>query len=349
LTSPDSLQTSAPRPRSTAKLALQVLGFLIGIALLAWCVHTAFKDPEGFKRLGQASLRQIAELVGLTIVVVLCSGAVFRETLVPIRKLPMLEVQATNFIACLLVLVPFKLSVLFRVLVHNRRDKVPLLTIGAWFAAVGAVILCVLGPTLLAGIWRRGHADTLWFVSTGGGMFVLLTTLLLIARFFATERGWSWLKGHYGRIPLPARLRAGSTAATALLEKGHEGVRMLASPRVVYGCAILRLMDFAAQAGRIAVAAAIVGQDISWEHALLAGTIFFLITAAAPSGALGAREGGTAWLISAVLPGLDRDRFMLVVLAVSATEAAVLLVGSVISIAYLRPDRLLRRGHKPQT
>jgi hypothetical protein len=329
------------------KLAVQVLGFAIGIALLAWCVHGALKNPEGFRRLGEASPGQVAALVGLTLVVILASGAVFRETLVPIRRLPMLEVQATNFIACLLVLVPFKLSVLFRILVHNRRDKVPLLTIGAWFAAVGVVILCVLVPTIAASVWR-GRADTLWFIGAGGGMLLSLTAVLLIARFFATVRGWAWLKGHYGRIPLPARLRAGSTAADALLEKAHEGVRMLASPRVVYGCALMRLVDFAAQAGRIAVAAAIVGQSISWEHALLAGTIFFFITAAAPSGAIGTREGGTAWLIATVLPSLDQGLFKVVVIAVSATEAIVLLAGSVLSIAYLRPDRLLRLGHKPR-
>jgi hypothetical protein len=73
---------------------------------------------------------------------------------------------------------------------------------------------------------------------------------------------------------------------------------------------------------------------------------FFLITAAAPSGALGAREGGTAWIIGAVLPNLDRELFTVVVLVVSGTESAVLLVGSMIGLLYLRPDRLLRAGHK---
>lgn len=330
------------------KLVLQVLGFCIGIGLLVWCVHGALQNPEGFRKLGQATPGHVALLVGFTLVIIVTSGTIFRETLRPIRKLPMLEVQATNFIACLLVLAPFKLSVFFRILVHNRRDKVPLLTIGAWFAAVAVVILCVLVPTLGAGVWR-GRADVLWFATAGGGSFVLLTTLLLIARFFATDRGWEWLKRLYARIPMPARLRAGSVAANALLEKAHEGVRMLASLRVVYGCALLRMVDFAAQAGRIAVAAAIVGQPISWESALLAGTIFFLITAAAPSGAIGTREGGTAWLITAVLPGIDEGLFKVVVIAVSATEAVVLLVGTVASIAYLRPDRLLRLGHKAES
>jgi hypothetical protein len=86
-----------------------------------------------------------------------------------------------------------------------------------------------------------------------------------------------------------------------------------------------------------------VGQAISWDQALLAGSIFFLITAAAPSGALGAREGGTAWLIHAILPTLEMKDFLVVVLVVSGTEAVVLIAGSLIGLAYLRPDRLMRR------
>ncbi|HMN41912.1 MAG TPA: lysylphosphatidylglycerol synthase domain-containing protein [Phycisphaerales bacterium] len=347
----DPLPTPSPphRTRAVAKAVLQILGFVIGIAILGWCVSTALKpgNREALTRLHEASFGQIAALIGLTIVIIVASGAVFRETLVPIKRLSILPAQATNTIACLLVLAPFKLSVLFRVLVHNRRDGVPLLTIGAWFGAVGVVILCVLLP-MMGGAAMRGRADTAWFIIAGGGMLACLLLVLLVARALATPRGWDWAQRLYARFPLPARLRPGSIAATVLFEKAHEGVRMLASPRVVFGCAALRLIDFAAQAGRIAIAAAIIGVPLEWDRALLAGLVFFLITAAAPSGALGAREGGTAWLIGVVLAGVDRDRFLLVVLTVSATEAAVLLIGSAISLAYLRPDRLLRLGHKPK-
>lgn len=334
-------------PASALRAAAQILGFLIGLALLVWCIGTALKkeNRESLAKLADASPAQIALLIALSLVVMLASGAVFRQTLRPIRKLPMLEVQAVNAIACLLALLPFKLSVVFRVLVHNRRDGVPVLTIGAWFGAVVAVILCVLIPIIGAGVWRGrgGGADVLWFVTAAGGTILCLTTLWLKARFLATERGWSIAQNIYARLPFPARLRAGTPAGAALLDRAHEGVRMLASPGVVYGCAGLRLIDIGAQAARIAVAAAIVGQPIHWEHALLAGSVFFLITAAAPSGALGAREGGTAWIISALLPGVDFNKFAIVVLAVSATEAIVLVLSSLAALAYLRPDRLMKR------
>ncbi len=348
----DSTPTISPGPSPQAegrsigrmlKLIAQILGFAVGIALLWWCVHEAMKNRDALKRLADATPGQIASLIGATLLVVFASGAAFRETLYPVRKLPMLEVQATNVIACLLALLPFKLSVFFRVLVHNRRDGVPVLTIGAWFSAVGVVILCVLAPMLGAGIWR-GQADTLWFIAAGGGMLALLLAVLFTARSLATPNGWAWAQRFYAKLPLPRVLRPGSVAATHLFDKGHEGVRMLASPRVIFGCAGFRLLDFAAQAARIAIAAAIVGQEIQWDQALLAGSIFFLITAAAPSGALGAREGGTAWLIGAILPHLDKEKFLVVVLTVSGTEAVVLIVGSLVGMAYLRPDRFIRRG-----
>jgi hypothetical protein len=336
------------RWRPIAKAVLQVLGFIIGVALLAWCVHSALKNPDGFRKLREATAGQIAALAGLSAIVVLASGEVFRQTVRPIKTIPFLPAQATNVIACLLVLVPFKLSVFFRIFVHNRRDHIPLLTIGAWFASVAVVILCVLGP-ILGATAIRGRADTLWFVIAVGGMLACLIGLWLVARTFATERGWAWAKGVYARLPLPVRLRPGSVAGTLILEKGHEGVRMLASPRVVFGCAFLRLIDFAAQAARISIAASIVGLPLEWDRALLAGAVFFLITAAAPSGALGAREGGTTGIIGVVLAGINRDDFAVAVLTVSAIEIMVLLVGSMIGLAYLRPDRLLRLGHKPTT
>ena len=172
----------------TLKLTFQVFGFAIGIALLWWCVHEAMKNRDALKRLADATPGQIASLIGATLIVIFASGAAFRETLYPVRRLPMLEVQATNVVACLLALLPFKLSIFFRVLIHNRRDHVPLFTIAAWFGAVSVVILCVLVPMLGAGIWR-GRADALWFFGAGGGMLATLLTVLLVARWVAKPRG----------------------------------------------------------------------------------------------------------------------------------------------------------------
>ena len=344
-----SAEPASPSPAGKSamgrvlKIGAQILGFAIGLGLLTWCVRIALqpRNREALAHLQDASAGQIAMLIGLSLVVVYASGAAFRETLRPIKRLPMMEAQATNVIACLLALLPFKLSVFFRVFIHNRRDRVPLLTIGAWFSAVGVVILCVLVPMLGASFWRRG-VDVPWVASTFGGMAALLTTVLFVARALREERGWAWVQSHSARLPLPDRVRAGSNFSTAMFEKAHEGVRMLASPRVVFGCALLRLIDLGSQAGRIALAAAILHVPLHWDHALLAGCTFFLIGAAAPTGQLGTREAGTAKLIAIVLPNIDLDQFIPVVLTVTGVEAAVLLVGSVIGAAYLRPWKLAK-------
>ncbi len=343
---------SAPRHplARSLKIIAQVLGFAVGIALLGWCIRIALQphNRHALARLTDASAADVALLAGLSIVVLFASGAAFRETLVPIKRLSMLEVQATNIIACLLALLPFKLSVVFRVLIHNRRDGVPILTIGAWFSAVGVVILCVLLPMLGASVWRA-RADTLWFVAVIGGMLLMLVAVLLTARACSTPRGVAFLQSIYAKLPLPRSLRPGSPFTIAVFDKAHEGVRMLASPRVVFGCALLRVMDFAAQAGRIAVAAHILGVPLHWDHALLAGSAFFLIGAAAPSGALGVREAGTAKLIAYVLPGVDLDQFTLVVLTVTAMETVVMIAGSIPAAIYLRPYRLTRLGRNAKS
>ena len=325
------------------RLTVQILGCAIGIGLLGWCVSIALRPSNraALKQLQTASAMDIALLIGLSIIVLLASGGAFRETLRPIKRLPMLDVQATNVIACLLALLPFKLSVFFRVLVHNRRDGVPVLTIGAWFGAVGVVILCVLLPMIGASVWR-GKADDLWFITSGGGMLAMLLTVLLVARTFRSEEGWAWAQRSYAKLPLPRSIGADSKFATTFFEKSHEGVRMLAAPRVVFGCALLRVIDIGAQAGRIAVAAAIVDSPLHWEQALLAGSSFFLIGAAAPTGALGVREAGTASLLTKFLPGIAMETFATIVLTVTAVEAIVMIVGSIAAGAYLRPDRLMR-------
>lgn len=332
-----------PRTGAAIRMGLQILGFVAGLGLMVWCVSLALSpdNQRQFARLREASLGQIGSLVGLSILVVMISGTVFRQTLAPVRRLPMIDVQATNAIASLLALLPFKLSVVFRVVVHNRRDGVPLLTIGAWFAAVAAVMAATLTPILAFSLWRQ-RADAVWIGGSLAGVALSIGLLLTVARRLSRERAWQWFSGVWSRLPLPRPLRS-----PGLQERAHEGVRMLAHPGAVLTCAGLRMTDMLVQAARFMVAAAILGQPLQWDQAVIAGGTFFLIGAVAPSGQIGAREMGTAGALHAVLPQVDVDRFAIVVLLISAVETAVLLAGSMVGLAYLRPDRLLRLGHKP--
>lgn len=117
---------------------------------------------------------------------------------------------------------------------------------------------------------------------------------------------------------------------------------MLASPRAVALAAALRLLDVAVQAARFAVAAWIVGQPLPWDQAVLAGSAYFVVGSLSPSGQLGVREGATAWLAAAVLPGIDFDGFAVVVLMVTAAEIGALLLGGAGALAFLA------RGRRPE-
>ena len=323
---------------SPAKIIVQGSLFLACLALLVWCLARVFapKNRENLRRLLDATPTQLAELLGLSCLVVLLSGAAFRQALMPVRKLPMLEVQSVNVIAGLLALVPFKLSVVFRVVMHNRRDGLPVLTIGAWFAAVGAVMGSVLGPMMLVSLWR-GKVDAVWFVTSLSGVAVCLALLITVAMYFATERGWARVQRIWAFVPMPGFVRR-----STLLDRAHEGVRMLAHPGAVLTCAGLRLTDLAVQAARFIVASAIVGEALPADQAVLAGSTYFLIGAFAPAGQLGAREAGTTGFMSQLFPSHDLDRIMTAVVAISAAEVVVLLAGSAIALIVLRPDRMIR-------
>lgn len=334
-------------PRRTlglrVRLALQLIGFALGIGALWWCARSVLSDSnrDQLAKLRDAPPSQIALLLLLSVGVIACSGAAFRQMLTPVKRLSHARVQSVNVIASLLAILPAKLSIVFRVLVHNRADKVPLLTCGAWFASVSAVMAAVLGPVVLVGL-LRGKADALWFFGSLAGVCACVGLLLTTARLFHSPRGWAVLLRMYSAIPKPRSLAASAPAGAALLERVREGLAMLASPSAVITCALCRVGDLVLQSLRFLVAAQIVGVTLQSDQAALAGSSYFLIGALAPAGQLGAREGGTAWLIHELLPGIELQPFMFVVLMISAAEASVLLIGTLIALVALRPDRLLR-------
>lgn len=328
------------RRSSPLRLGAQILGFVVGLGLLGYCIRVALqpRNQEQLAKLLDAPLHEKLSLVGLSIVVVLISGSVFHVAISPVKKLRWLDVQAVNVIACLLALLPMKLSLVFRVLMHNRRDRVPVLTIGAWFAAISAVMGVVIGP-ILGVTMLRGTPDALWAALSVGGAVACAALLLLVARTLRDERVWMRFAGVWSRVPVPGLLKS-----RALQERAHEGVRMLASPRAIALGMALRVVDIGVQAARFKIAAAIVDQPLAWDQAVLAGAMFFLIGALAPTGQVGAREAGTAGFLGMFLASIDFSSFAIVVLMVSATETVVLLVGSMLGLAYLRPDRLFRRA-----
>ncbi len=330
---------SAPkRDRPVIRAAVQVIGFLLGIAALGWCITRALQpeNREQFARLGEAPASALLAILALTAVSIVLNGLIFWATLLPIRRLRAPDVVAVNAIATFLAYLPFKLGAVVRVLIHNRRDHVPLATIAAWFASVAAVIVAALVPPALASVWR-GRMDALWYGAGLGGIVVLGVSLIAVARWFRGERGLERMHS----ILDPLRLRAAQRfLQSRVWTHLHDAFTILSSPGVVAGTIGLRLADTAVQAGRFLIAASILGQPLAVEQAVLVSVTFFLIGVVSPTGMLGFREAGAAGL-AGVLAFATSEQFAPVALVVGGAEAIVNLAGAAVGLAWLRPDRLL--------
>lgn len=326
---------TAPSRRSL-NIAVQLAGFAIGIGLLWYCGSLALR-PENrgqLQKLADAGPLAALALAGLSLATLLINGLLFWLGLAPVQRLSVRGVLATNAVAMFLSYLPLKLSVLFRLFIHTKRDGVPLLRVGAWFGAVAAVMAAVLGPLVLVS-WLHPRVDALWIALAGAGVLGASGMLLGIARLLSDEGRWAWFERLAGRLPG----RLGTIAKSRLLPRAHEGVRMCADPRCVGASVALRLMDAAVHSARLALAAWVIGQPLTADQAVIAGSAFFLIGVVAPTGQLGVREAGTAGIMAA----LHSEGLVVAVLMVSAAEAAVVLLAAIAGGAYLRLDRLLGR------
>jgi len=335
MTEGDTLPTPAHHPPIRAarmRTGVQILGFMLGLTLLAWCIYAAAK-PENLKqwsRLREAPAESVAMLLALSLATVVLNGAIFQFAIRPIARLRAADIQSVNAVASLLAYLPFKLSMLFRVLVHNRRDGLALFTIAAWFGAIAAsMAIGVLPP--LAFAWVRGRADAGWWAASLGGVIGATVATVVMARLLHAGPGWAWFERTWNKLPL-----------RALLPRIHEGLRMLADPRAVITCVVLRLLDSAVHTARFLVAASILGFDLPTDKAVIAGCSFFLIGIAAPSGTVGVREAFTGGLLGQLLSGVDPDQFFVAVLLVSAAEAVVTLPAALLGAAWIKPWRLRR-------
>ena len=334
-----SAESSKPS-RSVLRIAIQLIGFALGLALLGWCAREAFKpeNREQIARLSEAAPGPVALLFACSFVTLLINGLVFWVVLLPEKRLKLSDTLATNAFATMLAYLPFKISVIARVALHNRREGVSLLTIAAWLGAVGGLVLTGLGPLALVSLWRKG-VDPIWWAGSIGGVVVSLVAVLVVAGLFAGDRGL----GRIHAIVDPLRLDpVNRFVRTDAFAKIHGIFGMLAHPPAVCGATLLRVMDVGVLTLRFMVAAAILGVGLEWEHAVLFASTYFLIGALSPFGMLGAREAGSLG-IAGVLGFADAgESLAVVILIVTATESLVYLLSGVLGAVWIRPDRLIR-------
>lgn len=343
--------TSSPPILRFLRPALQLLAFGVGVGVIIWTVRIAL-DPKNrpvLNQLRDAPIEYPIALALLCLASILVNGAAFWVQLVPVRRLKLLDVVCVNALASILSYLPFKISVLFRVLIHTRRDRMSILSIGAWFLSVGAMMGVVLLPLAGVSAWRQA-VDAVWFLGSALAVAFCVGLMLTIAKALARDRGWAWFRARFDRLPMPGLIRRVLNKPDGPLDRAHESVRMLAhTPAVLAGVA-LRVVDVAINAARYYIAAKALGVPMSVDQAVIAGSVFFIIGVIAPAGQLGVREGGTAGLLKALIPGVDLDGLLIIGLLLSVTEAFVSIAASVPAWAVLRPDRLLRsNGDKRST
>ncbi len=332
------------RGRGVGPRVVQGVAILVSLGLLAWFVSMLL-TPESRRALdtiAHAPARLLVLLAGLSLASIVLNGMTFWCTLRPLRArhdLSVWRVMTVQAIATMLSSFPFKLSIVARFLIHNRRDGVPVLTIGAWLAANSVVILASMAAPLGAALWRRA-VDGPFVVVAAVGTLLLYGAILGAARVFAGEAGLARLGAMARGTRMAWVSRVVGSSAFARL---HTGFDMLASP-VWLGLAMLtRVLDLGVIAARFVVAGVAAGVVVPWESGLLAGASFFLIGVLSPAGSMGAREGGTAGLAAlATIPGVSPEAFAAVTLAVSAVEMVVVAVCAAVAVWFVAPWRLGR-------
>lgn len=313
------MSSTSPKPAKPAgpnwlRIAVQVGGFALSMAALYWCYRTATGNPqlrENWPKLLDLPFWLLGSMVATSMLTIVLAALVFTVVLRPVRRLSAADVTAVSGVCTLLGYLPFKLSLVFRIFWHNRRDGVPLLVVGGWFGAVAAVILASLAAPVVAAL-LVAHDAMLFGITTlvlVGVFGALLYPAASIARF---------ITAHINR-KLPA----------ALADKLHRltaGLDMLHHPRSLAIAMMLRALDLAGQSVRFmlashaAAAAGLLAQPLEPSQAAIAGSLFFLLQILAPTGVAGIREGGTVVVLSAISGGLTAEQIAPVVLVVSAAE-----------------------------
>ena len=326
---PESAQTAVesadaiPGKRmSPLQRIIQIVGLLIGIALMIWAMKMALggDNRQAIQNLRNAAPLLVASLIGLSLLSIALDALVFWVTLTPRRKLPIGEMLATNSIAVFLSLLPFKLGMIVRSAIHVRRHKVALKELISWFITFGGVsmasILACAGGALIA--------SQIWPQPTLLGTTAIAVALLLLA--------WAAIVG-VGQLATRSSIKALRVMTLGTAD-------LISSPAAVGAGLAIRAVDVATFAARFAIAAAILGVPMTIAQSAQLGSVYLLLQAGAPAGALGFAEAGTAG--AGKLIGMSTQEVAGLALLTTAVRLAIAGICAAASWLWLRPDRLLR-------
>jgi len=309
-----------PRRRPAVRIGLQLVGFVISIAIFAWILSIALspENREALLKLREAGPGPPAAVAGLTAVSVLLNGLIFWALIRPVARLDAAGVIAINAICMAIAYLPFKLSVVARALLHRRRDHLPYKALIAWIGGAGGLSLAVLVQIGVFGGLLVDIDAIAWAALLAGSGLVALATILM------------------GRLAVSKRALHAITLGAG---------DMLREPKAVAPAVAMRVADIVAQAARFSIVASVLGHELALGDAAVLAVTFIAVGALAPTGMLGLREGAVFGIGSIALrTGVSESELATIALAVSAAEAVTHLAVGAIAAVWLRPDRLLRRG-----
>ena len=106
---------------SPSRIALQVVGFLVGLVLLYLCLSKAIGKAD-WTLVRDAEPWLLVSLVFFGLLSTVLDGFVFWGVLRPYRKLKSLEIQGVNMSAAFLNYAPVRLGTVFRIAYHAKVD-----------------------------------------------------------------------------------------------------------------------------------------------------------------------------------------------------------------------------------
>ncbi|MGI9013604.1 MAG: hypothetical protein ACR2GY_05060, partial [Phycisphaerales bacterium] len=229
----DAPPATTMRPRRPARLLLQMLVYLLGVAILIWYARSAFRSDEfdAWAVLRDADWRLVLGMLAFSLGSLFLNGMTFWLVARPLKDVGFWNMQFLNAVGNALNYLPLRPGLIARLAYHMRVDRLSLLEIGAWFASVAAIMLMVVG-VLVSATLLHGEFDAIWIAMVlvgcvaGGLLLRLLAHLPLLERF------------------------------------GRASPHMLKHHAVVWPAIVLRLLDVVMHTGRLACAMAIVGVEL---------------------------------------------------------------------------------------
>ena len=291
------------------RLAIQLIGFAIGVSLIVWLARSAF-ETNGWEELSnRATPGTLAGLIICSLASILINGMNFWIVVRPVRREGFWAIQSVNATASMLNFAPIRLGLVSRYLYHMRVDRMSFLFVTGWIFAIVISLMIVMGSASLATVLYPS-IDIWW-------LLIASVPIILTIMF------------------LPPLMRL-----PAIRKKTRGSERMLSDRTALRGSLLLRFLDLLTWAGRLWFASLLLDTGLSTGDVLLL-SIFAVVMSLNPLGRIGFREVAIAWiapmLAESTLTGDELDaQFAQLALIESGAEAMVVIpVGLIAGIWWI--------------